>query len=259
MCSFIPPLLAAWLGWILHSRGGSDAANSFAVALGLSAAGSAAYAVGMLSLLTAEARRATAGWAQELAIVVLPVAVAEVAMWTFALAWGIVDAVLSTRRGWIVGHDGGIIVLRSALSLCWSALVLYLLRWRSKPSVPEQIRRMAGSRRAERRLQAMYRKAVARDDRATVRAMAKAPGIPPELMRQLACDADVEIRACVANNADTPREVLERLLREDCLEVRRAVAYNPAVTVDQLRRLAQAPEPELAQYARDLLTGKLAE
>lgn len=50
-----------------------------------------------------------------MAIVVLPLAAAEVAMWTFALAWGVVDAVLSTRRGWIVGHGSSMIALRSAL------------------------------------------------------------------------------------------------------------------------------------------------
>ena len=259
LCSFIPPALAAWLGWVLYARSGSDASNTFALALAIAAAVSTAYALRMLWRLTAQTPRTTVDWQQQLAIVVLPVVVAEVAMWTFALAWGVVDAVLLTRRAWIVGHASGAIVLRSALSLCWSILVLYLLRWRTRPSVPERIRRLADSPWAERRLQRMYRKALARGDRATVRAMAKAPGMPPELMRQLAADPDVEIRACVANNADTPPDVLDRLSREECLEVRRAVAYNPAVTIDQLGRFAEAPEEELACYARDLLIGKLGE
>jgi hypothetical protein len=260
LCSFIPPALAAWLGWVLYARrGGSDASNSFALALAIAAAVSTAYALRMLWRLTAQTRTATLGWQQKLAIVVLPVVVAEVAMWTFALAWGLVQAALLTRRAWIVGHAGGAIVLRAALALCWSALVLYLLRRRTRPSVPERIRRLAARPWGGRTLQTMYRKALARGDRATVRAMAKAPGMPPELMRQLAADPDVEIRACVANNADTPPDVLDRLSREECLEVRRAVAYNPAVTIDQLRRFAEAPEEELARHAQDLLIGKLGE
>jgi hypothetical protein len=258
LCSFIPPALAAWLGWLLHSRGASDTSHACALALATSAALATAYAIRTLWQLTADARRATAGWAEQLAILLLPLAVTEVTLWTFALTWGLVEATVLIRRAWIANHIDTAITLRAALSLCSSALVLYLLRLRTKPSTPERIRRLTASRSPQRKLHAMYLRATARGDRATVRALAKAPKMPPELLRQFATDPDLEIRACVANNPNTPPDLLDRFSHEASLEIRRAVAHNPAVTLAQLQHLADAPEQDLAQHARALLAGKLA-
>jgi hypothetical protein len=72
----------------------------------------------------------------------------------------------------------------------------------------------------------------------------------PDVLEFLAADAEVGVRAIVANNSSTPVELMKRLVRDPAVEVQRALALNGAVAVDVLSELAAAPEAEVRELAR---------
>ncbi|WP_018158003.1 hypothetical protein [Demetria terragena] len=98
-------------------------------------------------------------------------------------------------------------------------------------------------------------RALARSDDPRIRESAALNAhCPPDVLAELAQDAQIGVRGCVARTPGAPGEVLAELANDPIPQVRAWVASNPNVSVDLLSRLAEDSDPTVRQvvsWARD--------
>jgi hypothetical protein len=263
--SYVPPALAAGLAWYLSSKTWSrghwypDHWTALVAGLWASAVISAGFATWMLYALSVELGKPTASWVTSLTIVVLPLFVLAVALAAGAVGWGVTQVAIEAHRVSSGASGVGVGLLRSLFPAFVIIAVVYATHVQTRPSMAQRIWQLAASPSGEPKLRAMYRSASDRQDQTVLEALAKAPQLPPTLLRDMAGEANVDVRACVANNPNTPIEVLGHLARDESADVRRAVVFNRAATVSLLTLLAKDGAQDVREAAELQLKGKLAE
>lgn len=84
------------------------------------------------------------------------------------------------------------------------------------------------------------------------------PRTPPELLAELASDAEIDVRGDVASNPLTPPAVLDTLARGRSPKVRLRAAENPSCGLATLEHLIHDARPEVRAAAEDNLRGRTA-